>query len=284
MPAEIKMPELPEVETVKRALEKAVLNCKILDARVLCNKFRVKTPDDFTKRICGAKIVKLRRIAKYILIDLSNNNSIIWHLGMSGKVKFTPQDTPLEKHDHVVITTDKINLVYNDVRRFGLILAVKTSEVETHPLLNRIGLDPFDEKLKASYLINKLKGKTTPIKVALLDQTLINGIGNIYASEALYLARLSPLRPAKSLSLKECGVLIKAVRVTLNCAIEAGGSTLRDYQKPDGSMGYFQNRHCVYNKTGQQCPDCTCDILKTGGVQKIVQTGRSTFYCPVLQK
>ena len=279
------MPELPEVETIVRALEKAVLGVDIIKSSVYCNKFRVKTPDDFCKRIDGAKIVRVRRIAKYIVVDLDNGESIIWHLGMSGRIKFIQdKNAPLEKHDHVVIETDKINLVYNDARRFGLIIVVKTKDVESHSLLSRIGFDPFDENLTAEYLYEKLQGKSIPIKVALLDQTIINGIGNIYASEALFLAQVLPTRESKNVSLKECEKIIEAVRITLEKAIKAGGSTLRDYKKPDGSMGYFQNMHCVYNKSGQQCSECICDIRKTGGVQKIVQAGRSTFYCSTLQK
>ncbi|MDR1026221.1 MAG: bifunctional DNA-formamidopyrimidine glycosylase/DNA-(apurinic or apyrimidinic site) lyase [Lactobacillus sp.] len=279
------MPELPEVETIKRALEKAVLNSDISKVKVLCNKFRIKVPDDFAKRIEGAKIIKIKRIAKYMVIDLDNGESIIWHLGMSGRVKICDKESyTLEKHDHIVIETTKGTLIYNDARRFGLITVIKTDMLGECSLLSQIGLDPFDENLDAKFLHDKLKGKSIPIKVALLDQKIINGIGNIYASEALYMARIMPTREAKDIKPKECKVLIEAVRIVLKKAIEAGGSTLRDYKKPDGSMGYFQNLHCVYNKTGQQCSDCTCDIKKTGGVKKIVQAGRSTFYCPVLQK
>lgn len=273
------MPELPEVETIKNALALAIDGARIESAEVFCDRFRIKTPNDFCKRIEGAKVIDVKRIAKYIVIGLDNGLSIIWHLGMSGRIKISDNiQKALEKHDHVLIKTDKAVLVYNDARRFGIITYIKTSEIGN--FFKNTGFDPFDEKLDKKYLLEKLSNKRIPIKVALLDQSIINGIGNIYASEALYLARISPLRPANEVSESECGALIKAIKETLEKAIKAGGSTLRDYKKPDGSMGYFQNLHCVYNKTGQKCPDCVCDK----GIIKITQAGRSTFYCPTLQK
>ena len=279
------MPELPEVETIKRALSKAVLSCTIKKIVVNNNRFRVPIPDDFSKIISGAKIKDVLRIAKYIIIKLDNGYSIIWHLGMSGKIKIC-ESTPkfLEKHDHVVIETDKVTLIYNDARRFGLVTYEKTSNLKKNPLLSKIGPEPFDERITGKYLFGELKNKKIPIKVALLDQSIINGVGNIYASEALFKARISPLRESASLSLKECSRLLESVKEILMQAIDAGGSTLRDYKKPDGSMGYFQNLHCVYNKTGQRCVECTCDVKKTGGIKKVVQAGRSTFYCPVKQR
>ena len=147
-----------------------------------------------------------------------------------------------------------------------------------------IGIDPFSQNLTADYLKNKLSNKKNPIKVALLDQSIINGIGNIYASEALYDSKISPLRESNSLNLVELENLITSVRKILQKAIKAGGSTLKDYRKPDGSMGYFQNSHCVYDKEGMRCPNCTCDIDKTKGIKRIVQGGRSTFYCETQQK
>lgn len=220
-----------------------------------------------------------------MLLELDNGLSVIWHLGMSGKVKisdFPPEKK--EKHDHVMIETDKATLVFNDARRFGMLTYAETSGLGRCSLFAHIGTDPFDERLDGLYLYNKLQNKKIPIKAALLDQSIVNGIGNIYASEALFDAGIDPMRPAGNLSQKDCGRLVQSVRKILRQAIEAGGSSIHDYRKPDGSLGYFQNMHCVYNKTGQKCPGCTCNIAQTGGIKKIVQAGRSTFYCPVKQK
>lgn len=279
------MPELPEVETIKTAIEKAIGSSNIVNVIVNNNRFREIIPQDFAKRIEKAKIISYQRLAKYIVIGLDNDLSIIWHLGMSGKIKICDKiPETFEKHDHVIIETDKGVLIYNDARRFGLITYCETNNLLKHHLFVKTGIDPFKPELNANYLFSHLKNKKIPIKVALLDQSIINGIGNIYASEALYLANILPTRCANEISIKECESLIKAVRDTLEKAIAAGGSTLRDYRRPDGSMGYFQNMHCVYNKTGQKCPTCTCDIAKTGGIQKITQAGRSSFYCATKQK
>ena len=278
------MPELPEVETVKNALLKAVDKANITKVSIYNNRFRKIIPDDFARRIEGTQIAAIRRKAKYLLLELDNGLSVIWHLGMSGKVKisdFPPEKK--EKHDHVMIETDKATLVFNDARRFGMLTYAETSGLGRCSLFAHIGTDPFDERLDGLYLYNKLQNKKIPIKAALLDQSIVNGIGNIYASEALYAARISPLRECCSLSKQEISNLINAVRKTLQKAIDAGGSTLRDYRKPDGSMGYFQHMHCVYGKAGQKCPDCSCNGC-TEGIKKIIQGGRSTFYCRHLQK
>lgn len=279
------MPELPEVETIKNALIKAVDKANITKVSIFNNHFRKIIPDDFARRIEGAQIMAIRRKAKYLLLELSNGLTVIWHLGMSGKVKisdFPPEN--LEKHDHVLIETDKGTVVFNDVRRFGMLTYEETDKLDDCSLFSHIGADPFDERLDGLYLYNKLQNKKIPIKAALLDQEIVNGIGNIYASEALFDAGIRPTRPAGELSRKDCGKLLESVRRILRRAIEAGGSSIHDYRKPDGSLGYFQNMHCVYNKTGQKCPGCTCNVAQTGGIKKIVLAGRSTFYCPVKQK
>lgn len=279
------MPELPEVETIKNALIKAVDKANITKVSIFNNHFRKIIPDDFARRIEGAQIMAIRRKAKYLLLELSNGLTVIWHLGMSGKVKisdFPPEN--LEKHDHVLIETDKGTVVFNDVRRFGMLTYEETDKLDDCFLFSHIGADPFDERLDGLYLYNKLQNKKIPIKAALLDQEIVNGIGNIYASEALFDAGIRPTRPAGELSRKDCGKLLESVRRILRRAIEAGGSSIHDYRKPDGSLGYFQNMHCVYNKTGQKCPGCTCNVAQTGGIKKIVLAGRSTFYCPVKQK
>lgn len=280
------MPELPEVETIKTAVAKGIGCCRINDVIVRNQHLREEIPADLVVRIKGAGISGYQRIAKYIVIRLDNGYSLLWHMGMSGKVKLLDRlPAELEKHDHVIIKTGNGVIIYNDPRRFGLLTYCKTNELMQHHLLRRCGVDPFNSALDADYLFGRLqKKKKTPIKQALLDQEIIAGIGNIYASEILYESRILPQRPAGEVSLNECAVLVEKTREILQRAIDAGGSTLRDYKKPDGSLGYFQNMHCVYNKTGQKCPMCTCDIRKTGGIKKIVQGGRSTFYCESLQK
>ena len=279
------MPELPEVETIKNALLKAAYEANIISVSIFNNRFRKIIPEDFAKKVQGNKIINISRQAKYLLLGLDNGLSIVWHLGMSGKVKICDNlPEKLEKHDHVIFETDKGFLIYNDARRFGMLDVVKTKNLATNPIFAHIGLDPFDAKLDGLFLFNKLKNKKIPIKVALLDQKIINGIGNIYASEALFDARINPTRMSDRLKLKECEKLVDSIRKILQKAIAAGGSSIHDYKKPDGSLGYFQNMHCVYNKTGQKCPECTCNIAQTGGIKKIVQAGRSTFYCSVKQK
>lgn len=279
------MPELPEVETIKNALQKAAYEANIISVSIFNNRFRKIIPDDFAKKVQGHKIISISRQAKYLLLGLDNGLSIVWHLGMSGKVKICDElPEKLEKHDHVIFETDKCFLIYNDARRFGMLDVVETKNLATNPIFAHIGLDPFDAKLDGLFLFNKLKNKKIPIKVALLDQKIVNGIGNIYASEALFDAGIAPTRMSDKLKLKECEKLVESIRKILQKAIAAGGSSIHDYKKPDGSLGYFQNMHCVYNKTGQKCPGCTCNIAQTGGIKKIVQAGRSTFYCSVKQK
>lgn len=279
------MPELPEVETIKNAVAKGIGKAKILSLEVRNSRLREEVPADIAQKIVGATIRDYRRIAKYIVVDLDNGLSLIWHMGMSGKVKITDGLPDLEKHDHIIILTTNGYIIYNDPRRFGLFSYVASDELFKNRYFAKLGADPFDEKLNAEYLYDKLhKHLKAPIKISLLDQTIIAGIGNIYASEILYESRISPIRESGKISLEECDLLIKNTRKVLQKAIKAGGSTLRDYKKPDGIMGYFQQQHCVYNKTGLACPDCKCDIIKTKGIRRIVQGGRSTFYCESLQK
>lgn len=278
------MPELPEVETIKTAVQKALGHAEITDVTVRERRLRAPVTEDFAARLKGRRIIGYRRIAKYIVIDLDNGCALIIHLGMSGRIKLVDTLPPLEKHDHIVFATSQGYMIYNDARRFGLCVIAQSDNLAANPLFKHIGIDPFDDKLNAEYLFDKFQHKSVAVKQALLDQSLICGIGNIYASEALFGARILPTRAANSLSLKECEALVAQVRQVLQQAIAAGGSTLRDYRKPDGSLGYFQNRHCVYNKTGERCPDCTCDIAQTGGIRKIVQNGRSTYFCATKQR
>lgn len=279
------MPELPEVETIKNTVKNAVENATILKAEVLQPKLRELVPSDFSQRIQKAKIVKLRRIAKYMLLDLDNGLTIIWHFGMSGKIRIeSAKPTELNKHDHAVIVTDKAVLIYNDTRRFGLISLCQTKNLREHHCFKNVGVDPWDAELTDEYLLQKFKKRKTAIKIALLDQSIIGGIGNIYASEILYKAQILPQRESESITQDEAQKIIIYTREILEKAIAAGGSTIHDYKRPDGNIGYFQEQHCVYNKTGKRCPDCKCNINITGGIQKIVQGGRSTFFCTTRQK
>lgn len=280
------MPELPEVETIKTAVAKGIGNCRILNLEIRNGRLREKVPDDIAQKVKGTSISNYKRVAKYIVIELSNQICLLWHMGMSGKVKILDKrPESLDKHDHIVITTENGVIIYNDPRRFGLFTYCPKKDLAKCHWLSKIGLDPFDEKLNKDYLYTNLqKHSKTPIKITLLNQAIIAGIGNIYASEILYESRIIPTRLSGNITKAECQTLIKNTQKVLNKAIAAGGSTLRDYKKPDGSMGYFQQQHCVYNKTGQKCPDCHCDIKKTGGIKRSVMGGRSTFYCESLQK
>jgi len=278
------MPELPEVETIKNMVKGVLLDSIIEKAEIRQRKFREEIPQNFAQIVEKQKVVALRRIAKYMLIDLSNGYTVIWHFGMSGKFRiFAAKPEVLGKHDHVIITTDKGVLVYNDTRRFGLITYCETAKISENHLLGKLGLDPWDEKLTAEYLLAKLKNKKQPIKLGLLDQEIICGIGNIYASEILYKARIRPDREGDSIKKTEAEKIVLYTREILQKAIEAGGSTIHDFKNPDGDTGYFQNQLCVYGKSGERCPDCVCN-LKTGGIKKIVQGSRSTFFCETLQK
>ncbi len=278
------MPELPEVETIKNTVAAAIDGAVIHCATVNQPKLRESVPADFAERIRGAKICGLRRIAKYMLMDLSNGLTIIWHFGMSGKIRIESVATPPEKHDHIIIETDKGVIYYNDTRRFGLVLLCESAKLTQHHCFKNVGLDPWDANLTPQYLLKKLANRKCAIKLSLLNQEIISGIGNIYASEILYKARIRPERPSESINSAEAKEIIKYTRIILEEAIKAGGSTIHDYRRPDGDIGYFQQHHCVYDKAGKRCPDCKCDIAATGGIRKIVQGGRSTFYCPIVQK
>ena len=219
------------------------------------------------------------------MIGLNNGLSLIWHLGMSGRVKISDlRPDVLDKHDHVIIETSNGTLTYNDARRFGLLIYCPTAEVVKIPYWAIRESTRLTMLWTALICEISLKAKQIPIKIALLDQKVISGIGNIYASEALFGAGILPTREANALTDSEYNLLVTEIRKVLEKAIQAGGSTLRDYRKPDGSLGYFQNEHCVYNKTGQRCPGCTCSPESGGGIRKITQAGRSTFYCPTKQK
>jgi formamidopyrimidine-DNA glycosylase len=238
-------------------------------------------PPMLARTLTGAKIGKLARRGKYILIELDDNGTLLLHLGMSGRITTGPAGVPHAAHDHVVLTLDDGTVVrFNDARRFGLLDYMRRGEEAAHPLLAEMGPEPLEPGFDGRYLAAKLAGKMTPIKAALLDQRIVAGLGNIYVCEALYRAGLSPRRLAATVTGARADKLAAAIRAVLTDAIEAGGSSLRDYVQADGELGYFQHHWAVYGREGEPCPGCTC----AEGVQRIVQSGRSTFFCAKKQR
>jgi formamidopyrimidine-DNA glycosylase len=275
------MPELPEVETVRRGLALKMTGRRIVGAELRRQDLRRPFPPMLARRLTGASIGALRRRGKYILIELDDNGTLLLHLGMSGRITAGPGGTPHAPHDHVILTLDDGTVVrFNDARRFGLLDYMLRGEESAHPLLAGMGPEPLEPGFGGSYLTQKLAGKMTPIKAALLDQKIVAGLGNIYVCEALYRAGVSPARLAATVSGARADKLASAIRAVLTDAIEAGGSSLRDYVQADGELGYFQRHWAVYGREGEPCPGCTC----CEGVRRIVQSGRSTFFCAKKQR
>ena len=308
------MPELPEVETVRGGLEAAFVGKVISDLVVRRDNLRYPFPRDFHS-IIGAKVVAIRRRAKYLLIDLDDDRVLLSHLGMSGKysiitasdAKTFPNSGRVDKddnsfsapashfgertgfagkHDHFELWFDDDSLaVYTDPRRFGIIKLFHRSEQEIEPLLASLGPEPFDE-WNSSLLAKSFANKKTSVKVAILDQRVVVGVGNIYACEALFTSKINPKTPAYKLvnkggkPSKKLDLFVDEIKSVLDRAIQAGGSTLNDYAAPDGSLGYFPHQFKVYGKEGEPCQSQTCDSL----IERITQGGRSTFLCPTCQK
>jgi formamidopyrimidine-DNA glycosylase len=275
------MPELPEVETVRRGLALRMTGRQIVRAELRRPDLRRPFPPDLAERLDGARIGALSRRGKYILIDLDDSGHLLLHLGMSGRITAGAAEAPPEPHDHVVLSLDDGTVVrFNDPRRFGLLDYIERGRVSEHPLLAGMGPEPLEPGFDAAYLNRALAGKMTPIKSALLDQRIVAGLGNIYVCEALYRARVSPRRLAASVVGARAARLAPAIRDVLGEAIEAGGSSLRDYVQANGELGYFQHRWAVYGREGEPCPACTC----AEGVRRIAQAGRSTFFCAKWQR
>jgi len=276
------MPELPEVETIRKGLESALVHKKISSITLRRDDLRFPIPPILSYGFENQLISQFKRRSKYLLINFENyDQTIVFHLGMSGRMLIKPdfQDSEIEKHDHIIIKFDDgAALVYRDPRRFGYVYVIPNNDLETHKHFKHLGPEPFSEECNVDYLLDKLKGKSGPIKTALLNQEVIAGIGNIYANEALFLSYVSPFRAAKSLSRKEMTALLDHVRVVLSRAIEAGGSSLKDHRQANGEMGYFQHNFKVYNREGLECKQCT-----SGFIQRKTQCGRSTFYCNICQ-
>jgi formamidopyrimidine-DNA glycosylase len=272
------MPELPEVETTRRGLLKAVNGARITKVTVRRYDLRTPIPKTLAKQLQGRTIIDVRRRAKYLLIDLDDGQTMLSHLGMSGSfIVVKANGYKLKTHDHVLIVLENNRLmVFNDPRRFGMMTMVPTVKTEYHPLLNHLGPEPFSEEFSPNYLSAQLKRRTGAIKPVLMDQKLVVGVGNIYASEALHLCGFHPSMPAHRLH-KKSSIIIDAIRVTLEAAIRSGGSTLRDYVGAQNEGGYFQHHFQVYGRDGQPCFRCS-EFIETS-----IHAGRSTYWCPACQ-
>ena len=286
---EQKMPELPEVETVRRGLAPAMEGQVIAAAQVNRPDLRWPFPENMVARLTGQTVLRLRRRSKYILADLSSDETLLIHLGMSGRMlisgdplgQFVHDHPAPEKHDHVVFDmANGARITFNDPRRFGAMDLLDTATAETHPLLAKLGPEPLGNAFSESYLTAALKGKNTPAKSALLDQRIVAGLGNIYVCEALYRAGISPKRRAGAISAARVAALVPIIRQVLSDAIEAGGSSLKDFRQADGELGYFQHSFDVYDREGEPCRTPAC----TGTITRIVQSGRSSFYCRQCQR
>ena len=292
------MPELPEVETVRRGLAPVMEGDMIAQAQVNRPDLRWPLPDRMAERLTGARVMALRRRSKYILADLDRGETLLIHLGMSGRMLVSGSPVPPgdtggdrvmqgqfhhdhpapEKHDHVVLQmAGGARVTFNDARRFGAMDLMPTRSAESHWLLRDLGPEPLGNGFDESYLVARLAGRRTPIKAALLDQTVLAGLGNIYVCEVLFRAGIHPARQARDVA---AFALVPLIRAVLAEAIAAGGSSLRDYRQSDGELGYFQHAFRVYGREGAGCitPGCT------GIVGRIVQSGRSSFFCPVCQR
>ena len=274
------MPELPEVETVRRGLALKMTGRRIVKAELRRPDLRRPFPPALAERLDGARIGALGRRGKYILIELDADGLLLLHLGMSGRVT-AGSATPDARHDHVVLTLDDGTVIrFNDARRFGTLDYLRRDEADRHPLLAGLGPEPLEPGFDGACLAARLAGRLAPIKAALLDQRTVAGLGNIYVCEALYRAGLSPRRLAGSIGRVRAERLAAAIRSVLTEAIAAGGSSLRDYVQTDGELGYFQHHWAVYGREGEPCPGCDC----AEGVGRIVQSGRSTFFCARRQR
>jgi len=276
------MPELPEVETVRRGLAPRLVGRRIVAVDQRAPKLRRPLPARLDARLRGRRVTKLGRRAKYILVHLDDGAVLLIHLGMSGRMMMIDGAAPIPgRHDHVIFHFEgDLHVTFNDVRRFGLIELTSEAELDDHPLLAKLGIDPLDPACDGPALAALYAGRRTAIKAALLDQRLIAGIGNIYACEALYRAHLSPRRHAGTIAGRRAERLSRTIREVLTEALAAGGSSLRDYVQASGELSYFQHRFKVYDRAGEPCPDRACD----GTVRRIVQGGRSTFHCPRCQR
>ncbi len=279
------MPELPEVETVRRGLIPVLLGRRLVAVSAHRPELRFPLPADFAARLTGRRVERIERRAKFLLVGLEDRLTLIAHLGMSGHFQIATADSPRRAHDHVCFTTEVgASVRFNDARRFGFMDLVATDTLAAHPMLENLGPEPLGDGFTGSYLAGCLSGRTMALKAALMDQRAVAGMGNIYASESLYRARLSPQRPAGGIGRARSRRLVDAIRTVLTEAIAAGGSSLRNHQRPCGELGCFQHAFAVYDRAGAPCPDCHCAVARTGGIRRSVIAGRATFFCPKRQR
>ncbi|MBC7163939.1 MAG: bifunctional DNA-formamidopyrimidine glycosylase/DNA-(apurinic or apyrimidinic site) lyase [Roseovarius sp.] len=283
------MPELPEVETVRRGLAPVMEGQVIARAGVNRPDLRRPFPPDMAARLTGARVLALRRRAKYLLADLDRGETLLVHLGMSGRMlvsgapvgRFVHDHPAPGKHDHVVFDmAGGARITFNDPRRFGAMDLLDSATAEAHPLLAKLGPEPLGNGFHEAHLASALAGRRTPVKAALLDQRIVAGLGNIYVCEALFRAGISPRRLAGNLGPARIARLTAAIRAVLTEAIAAGGSSLRDYRQADGGPGYFQHAFDVYGREGAPCRKPGCG----GRIARIVQSARSSFHCPQCQR
>ncbi|MFT5488705.1 MAG: formamidopyrimidine-DNA glycosylase [Paracoccaceae bacterium] len=293
------MPELPEVETVRRGLAEVMEGRRVERVEVRRHDLRIPVPDDFDQRLQGRTLEKLGRRAKYLVGEFDDGTVLLAHLGMSGRMIIETPDDEMQKpnpqkpgafthdpgnhakHEHIVFHVGNGTVIrFSDPRRFGLMTLTDRESFASHKLISHLGPEPTGEEFTGPVLAARLRGKKTPIKAALLDQRVVAGVGNIYACEALYAAGISPTRQAATVQGRRADRLATAIREVLDDAIAAGGSSLRDHVAPTGELGYFQHSFKVYGRTGEPCPGCDCGQ----SVQRIVQSGRSTFYCAKRQR
>ena len=288
------MPELPEVETVRRGLEPVMQGARFAAVEARRRDLRWPLPSDFAARLQGRAVTGLGRRAKYLLVDLSSGEVLLMHLGMSGSFRVahdcgqrTHERTQHLTHDHVVFhMSNGARIAFNDPRRFGSMKLIRRAELEQEPLLRALGPEPLGNAFDAALLAGACAGKKTSLKAALSDQRVVAGLGNIYVCEALHRARLSPKRSAATIATRGGGpneraqALVEGIRAVLNDAIAAGGSSLRDHKRTDGELGLFQHHFAVYDREGRRCPRRGCG----GTIKRIVQGARSTFFCPVCQR
>jgi formamidopyrimidine-DNA glycosylase len=292
------MPELPEVETVRRGLAPVMEEARFLDVKLNRSDLRWPLPPDFAARLQGQVVKRLGRRGKYLVATLSSGDVLLMHLGMSGSFRvsqarerfpgsFYHARSQGPPHDHVIFSMSSgVRVTFNDPRRFGCMKLIAPDKLSDEPLLRALGPEPLDRKFDAATLARACAGKETSLKAALSDQKVVAGLGNIYVCESLNRAHLSPKRQASTIATgtgepnERAQALVLAIKAVLNDAIKAGGSSLRDHRRTDGALGDFQHRFRVYDREGKKCPTPGC----TGTVKRIVQNGRSTFYCPICQK
>ncbi len=271
------MPELPEVETTRRGIEPALIDRRVIELAVHEPRLRWPVEAGIAGDVAGQRITAVRRRAKYLLIDFKRG-SLLLHLGMSGSLRILPAGTGRLTHDHVDLRLDSGNtLRFNDPRRFGS-LHYTTGDPALHPLLRELGVEPLDAGFTADYLFRATRGRRVAIKLLIMNSHVVVGVGNIYASEALFLAGVRPGRAASSLTRVQCARLVTAIRAVLRKAIRFGGTTLRDYVGADGQPGYFRQELYVYERAGEACRKCATPV------RQITQGQRSTYYCPTCQK